>query len=144
MRRMLAAGMAAAPLALAAVVPATSSAASIQFFQTPSHNIGCAYTPASGDSSVMLRCDVTNVDHPAKRPSSCQQSYGRAFGLYGTGKAKRLCVGDTARNPSSRVLGYGTTRKYGPFTCRSLTSSLRCHNNYGHGFTLSKQKQTLY
>jgi hypothetical protein len=124
----------------AAALPAATDASS---FKTPSGNIGCLYTPASGSDSVSLRCDLASVSHTPQRPASCKLSYGRAFFLYGTGKAKRGCVGDTVLGSGS-VIKYGTTKRFGPFTCTSRQSGLSCHSHYGHGFTLSKQKQTLY
>ena len=127
-------------LAIGAVA-ATAGAAT---FRTPSGNIGCLYTPASGSSAVGLRCDLKSVAHPKKRPRSCQQSYGRAFLLSGTGRARRGCVGDTVLDPSAKVLRYGAKRRFGPFTCRSRESGLTCTSRYGHGFTLSRARQKLF
>lgn len=128
-------------LATLAVLAASAGAAT---FKTPSGNIGCLYTPASGSASVSLRCDLASVAHAPKRPKSCQQSYGRAFLLFGTGRAKRGCVGDTVMDPGATTLHYGVKRKYGPFTCTSRQSGLTCVSRYGHGFTLSKAKQKLW
>jgi hypothetical protein len=127
--------------ACALTVPATVDAAT---FRTPSGNIGCLYTPASGSASVALRCDLVSVSHPAKRPASCRLSYGRAFVLSGTGKARRACVGDTVLDPKASVIRYGTTRRLGPFTCVSRESGLTCRSRYRHGFTLAKGRQRLF
>ena len=129
----------AAGCVLAAVAPATAST-----FRTPSGNIGCLYTPASGSASVSLRCDLASVAHAPKRPSSCRLSYGRAFVLHGTGRARRACVGDTVLDPGARVIPYGSKRRFGPFTCRSRQSGLTCTSRYGHGFTLAKARQKLF
>jgi hypothetical protein len=123
---------------------ATATATSASTFRTPSGNIGCLYTPASGSASVSLRCDLARVAHPPARPASCRLSYGRAFVLNGTGRARRGCVGDTVLDGSATVIRYGSTRHFGPFTCTSRESGLSCHSLYHHGFTLSQARQRLY
>lgn len=115
-------------------------ASSITTFQTPSHHIGCAYST----SPSYLRCDVVDVAHPPKRPKACELDYGSAFGLAPTKKAARLCVGDTALDPKAKVVAYGKTRHYGPFTCTARTGGLRCTTKAGHGFVLSRQTQKLF
>lgn len=127
----------------AAVVGAASSARAadeIAFFTTPSKSIGCVYD----GSTPMLRCDVLNIQHPAKRPASCKLDYGSAFGLERHGRAKRLCVGDTALDPHAKVLEYGKSRRFGPFTCTSRPTGLRCTSPSKHGFVLSREHQRLF
>jgi hypothetical protein len=136
--------LALAALAAACIASTAAASADAGTFRTPSGNIGCLYIPASGSSSVQLRCDVMNLAHVPKRPKSCKLGYGRAFLLFGTGRAKRGCVGDTVLDPNARVLGYGVKRKFGPFTCTSRESGLTCVSRYKHGFTLSKDKQKLW
>jgi hypothetical protein len=131
------------PLALIAVLVVVASADAATF-RTPSGNIGCLYIPASGSSAVSLRCDLVSLAHKPKRPKSCRLSYGRAFLLFGTGRAKRGCVGDTVLDPGASTLRYGVKRKFGPFTCTSRESGLTCVSRYDHGFTLSKSKQKLW
>ena len=121
-----------------------AASAGAKTFRTPSGNIGCLYTPASGSAAVSLRCDLASVAHAPKRPKSCKQAYGRAFLLFGTGRAKRGCVGDTVLDPGASTLRYGVKRRFGPFTCTSRQSGLTCVSRYGHGFTLSKGRQKLW
>jgi hypothetical protein len=132
------------PLAAALAAAALPAATDASTFRTPSGNIGCLYTPASGSSSVGLRCDLLSVAHPPRRPRSCRLSYGRAFTLSGTGRARRACVGDTVLDPGARAIPYGTTRRFGPFTCTSRESGLTCRSRYHHGFTLAKARQRLF
>jgi hypothetical protein len=134
----LAVALAAVLLAAVPAAGATTKAARIQTFRTPSGHIGCAY------DTTMLRCDVDDVADPAARPRSCDLDYGSAFAVTKTGRARRLCVGDTAMDPDARVLAYGRTRRYGPFTCTSRTTGLRCTTAAGHGFTLSRDAQKLF
>ncbi len=128
-----------------ALTPATAhAAATLTAFQTPSHKIGCLYSRGGGEPA-RLRCDVRdNAAATPKRPASCELDYGSAFGLTATGKATRLCVGDTALDPKAKVLAYDRTRRLGPFTCTSRTTGLRCTTKAGHGFVLSRQAQRLF
>jgi hypothetical protein len=142
MRRLpLVTGLAVLALLL---LPAAAPAKDVlKFFHTPSGNIGCLYAKVSG-SRASLRCDVSDVAHPAPKPASCQFDYGHSFGVSTKGRARRLCVSDAVNDPSSPVLRYGTTRSFGPFTCTSRTSGLRCTAPSGHGFKLSRAKQKLF
>jgi hypothetical protein len=125
-------------------LPAGASAqTSLRFFQTPSHNIGCAYSAAPG-SRPFLRCDLRVVERPAPRPPSCRLDYGSAFGLARSGRARRLCVGDTVLKRDAKVLRYGAARRDGPFRCVSRVRGLRCTARSGHGFFLSRRRQRLF
>jgi hypothetical protein len=123
--------------------PAASGKDTLVGFQTPSHRIACLYAFVDGARS--LRCDVDGVAHPAKKPKSCDLDYGSAFGLGPTGRAFRLCHGDTVRDPKAKVLPYGRTRTLGPFACTSRATGLRCTTGGGrHGFELSRATQRLF
>lgn len=110
-------------------------------FQTPSKNIGCGFT----DQPSFLRCDINSglKPNPAK-PNSCQQDFGFAVGVKPSGKAYFLCVGDTVRNPTARVLQYGTTWRRSGITCSSSKVGLRCTNQSKHGFFLSRGHSKLF
>jgi hypothetical protein len=134
---------AAAAAALALAAPGAGATAGLDPFMTPSKHIACMYQHVRG-MKAELRCDVDQVAHPVRRPGSCELDYGSAFGLGAAGRAHRLCVGDTVRDPKAKILKYGTTRRYGPFTCTSKTTGLRCTNKAGHGFVLSRERQRLF
>jgi hypothetical protein len=140
--RIAAAAVTAAAAVLAAApgsgASTTTTTDALQTFRTPSGHIGCLY------DTIMLRCDVTGIAHAPARPRSCQLDYGSAFGLTPAGRARRLCVGDTAMDPRAKILNYGKTKHYGPFTCTSKATGLRCTTAKGHGFDLSRQTQKLF
>jgi uncharacterized protein DUF6636 len=123
--------------ALVAIAAATFSF----WFQTPSHNIACI-----GDSKS-IRCDtrfVTKYSQPRFKPKGCDVDWG-PLGMGPTGRAHVLCVGDTALNPKAKVLKYGESKLYGgKFRCTSRTSGLRCQNRSGHGFFLSRERQSIF
>src|SRR3954469_5705986 len=119
-----------AVLALALALPAGASAKFRQF-QTPSGNIGCAYS-SSGGPGPFIRCDVLSLNDVG-------------YFLKRRGKAKRHHVTDTVADPNAKVLRSGHSRRFGRYACRSRRSGLTCKNRRnGHGFKLSRQKRKLF
>jgi hypothetical protein len=97
-----------------------------------------------GDSTF-VRCDIaqTRVKRPPK-PSSCRFDWGNAFGLGPRGRARRLCVSDSALG-SRRILRYGRTQRFGRrISCTSRRVGLTCRNRDGHGFFLSRDRIRLF
>ena len=122
-------------LALALVLTPGASAKFV-FLQTPSHNIACAYST----SPANLRCDILSGLKPApRRPPGCQNDWTFGYQVGPTGRARKVCAGDSVYSASARVIRYRTTWRGGPFTCKSTYSGLRCSNRSGHGFFLSRQ-----
>jgi len=123
-------------LLLALVLPASASAKFV-FFQTPSHNIGCVYS----SSPASLRCDIrSGLKPPPSKPKGCTVDWTGGYQVGPTGRAQKVCAGDTVLSPGARIIRYGTAWRSGPFTCKSGTSGLRCKNRSGHGFFLSRQR----
>jgi hypothetical protein len=119
-----------------ALVLTPSASAKFVFLQTPSHNIACAYST----SPANLRCDILSGLKPVpKKPPECQNDWQFGYQIDSTGRARKVCAGDSVYSPSAKVIRYGTTWRGGPFTCKSSTSGLRCRNRSGHGFFLSRQ-----
>jgi hypothetical protein len=128
--------------ALLLLLPATASA-KLRFFAAPGHKIGCAYAKFGDDRSV--RCDLARVADPPPKPSDCELDYGSAFLLGPTGKAIRMCHGDTVLDPDARVLRYGKPERFGPFTCTARKArGMRCTSRTGHGFQVSPRRQKLW
>jgi hypothetical protein len=126
-------------LVLASAATASTSAR-IQFFRTPSKNIGCIYSPAGGGLKAALRCDIRSGIKPKPaRPKRCDLDFGDSYQLEKTGHATLVCHGDTALDPRAKVLAYGKTWRAGPISCASSQAGLRCSNGSGHGFFLSRE-----
>ena len=68
----------------------------------------------------------------------------RSVELTRTGKARLIHVTDTIGDPNAPVLAYGKTKRAGPFTCTSRRTGLSCHNRNGHGFTVSRERQSVH
>ena len=108
------------------------------FFQTPSHNIGCLYQKLH---PLALRCDIrSDLKPPPSKPKGCTSALSTGgYQVGATGRAQKVCAGDTVLSPDARVGRYGTTWRGGTFTCKSSLSGLRCKNRSGHGFFLSRR-----
>jgi hypothetical protein len=119
---------------------AASATAEAFWFQTPSKAIAC-----TGDAKS-IRCDTrfhTRFMSPAYKPKGCDVDWGPLV-MGPRTRAHVACVGDTALNPKAKVLHYGQSKLFGPFRCTSRTSGLRCQNRAGHGWFLSRQKQSRF
>jgi hypothetical protein len=126
-------------VAVAALALAGTAAADIAIpFRTPSGNIGCYYT-SNRDLKPSLRCDIRSGLKPRPpKPRHCPLDWGDSYVLAAIGRALLTCHGDTAVDPSARVLKYGARWSRGGFTCTSRKAGLRCTNRSGHGFFLSR------
>jgi hypothetical protein len=125
------------PACLAMVTSVGASPTGIEFFQTPSRNIHCAWS----SSPSSLRCDIDSGLLPKpQRPASCDLDFGDSLSLGRTGRARLVCHGDTTKNPKASVLAYGKTWARGGIRCKSRRDGLRCTNASAHGFFLSKQR----
>jgi len=121
---------------LVALLVPVSASAKFVFFQTPSHNIGCVYQ----SSPAALRCDIrSGLKPPPSRPNGCMNDWTFGYEVGATGRARKVCAGDTVLSAGARVVRYGTIWRGGAFTCKSGSSGLRCKNRSGHGFFLSRQ-----
>jgi hypothetical protein len=128
-------------LALALPLSASAGTTSFQFFQTPSHNIGCVYST----SPQHLRCDIrTGLKPPPPKPKGCQNDWTFGYQLSGRGPARSVCAGDTVFGPGARILRYDQTWYRGPFNCTSLRTGLYCANHTLHGFWLSRARSYRY
>jgi hypothetical protein len=113
-------------LLLAIAVPAVAKDV---VFQTPSKKIACRiYDEGSG---LVIRCDLFFLND-------------RAVRMTRHGRARLIHVTDTIGDPKASVLRYGKTKRVGPFTCTSRRSGLSCHNRSGHGFTVSREHQSVH
>jgi uncharacterized protein DUF6636 len=118
--------------------PGVSSGLGVDF-TTPSRNIGCF-----GDATF-VRCDISQTRaKPPPKPRSCRFDWGNAFKLGQRGRARRICVSDSALR-SRHVLEYGRTQRLGRrITCTSRRTGLTCRNRDGHGFLLSRERVHLF
>ncbi|HEY1834972.1 MAG TPA: DUF6636 domain-containing protein [Solirubrobacteraceae bacterium] len=112
-------------------------------FQTPSGNIGCQLIDG------LARCDIEKRSwSPPPRPASCPNvvDFGQGLEVSAEGTAAGfVCAGDTARDPSSPKLAYGTGTQVGDFLCVSEEDGLSCRDTEsGHGFFISIQSYRTF
>ncbi|HEY1274597.1 MAG TPA: DUF6636 domain-containing protein [Thermoleophilaceae bacterium] len=114
-------------LAAALALPA-AAAAKERRFHTPSGNIHCLYA----SSGPFLRCDVLSLNDTA-------------FTLDRRHRGKRVHVTDSVFGSHSRTLAYGDSIRLGAFRCTSRRAGLTCRSKpSGHGFRLSRHRQTVF
>ena len=123
------------PLTVAAICAALALPAAAQAvyrpFQTPSGQITCAYY-AFTDVAPQIRCDLLFLND-------------RAAVITRSGKGRIVKVTDAVGDPKSRKLAYGTSTRFGSYTCTSRRSGLTCRSRASrHGFTVSRQSQKLF
>jgi hypothetical protein len=138
----------ACAISLCAVVPAGAAVSKsvVLQFRTPSGNIGCSFSAGlDGAEAPTVRCDIRSRLRPEpKAPKSCPLDYGDSIQVKRLGRPQLVCHGDTAIDPRSRVLGYGTQWRRDGITCTSRTIGLTCANRSGHGFFVSRQSWRLF
>lgn len=111
-------------------------------FQSPSKNITCK------DFGTEVGCYISQntAKKPAlPKPADCDLDWGDMFYVGKTGKASLECHGDMPVNTSgATTLAYGKTIKGNGWSCTSQKTGMTCKNSQGHGFTLSRAKQTVF
>jgi hypothetical protein len=110
-------------------------------FQSPSGNIRCAI--AGG----VARCDIVERSwQPPPRPQSCPQEvdFGQGLEVDAHSHGRLVCAGDTARDPTSAKLEYGTAAQAEGLTCTSRRTGVTCTDTDGHGFDLSRQGYRVF
>lgn len=113
------------------------------FFRSPTGNISCLI--ATGEYAV-ARCDMRSLTPSfTAPPPGCDLDWGSTFEVTLSARKGALgCVGDSVIDPDAVELGYGQTISLGGFDCTSERSGMTCTNPAGHGFTVSKARQTLF
>jgi hypothetical protein len=135
---------AASNSATTSTIPASTPAkvVNLSAFRTPSGNIGCELLGG------VARCDIGKRDwSPPARPASCPNivDFGQGLEVSGSATARFVCAGDTASDPSSPVLAYGSGSAVGPFLCVSRETGLTCTDRTSaHGFFLSIQSYRIF
>ena len=127
-------------VALLFVLPASSPAATLRFFHSPSRNIDCLVT------SDYARCDIQRFTFtPPRKPAGCGEDWGFSLSVKRTSRRGAFaCVGDTIREPSAPTLAYGRSVSVGGMRCTSRTDGVRCVNRRRHGFLVARARFRLF
>jgi hypothetical protein len=132
---------------LAILITTAPAFADVSPFKTPSGNIECYVEYGTGIPYDIICIIFERSSPPAtSRPTGCDDGWGHRFSMGERGVARVECAGAGSRNtePGVDIVQYGTTVKFGTIVCRSSTSGLECRNADGHGFFLSRGRQSLF
>lgn len=114
----------------------------LEFFRTPTGNIGCAI------SDEGARCDIGQRDWTAPRPAGCpaESDYGQGLAVDDEdGPGTVVCAGDSVLDPSAQPLDYGNSISAGDFTCTSEQVGVTCRDDGDNrGFFISTQSYRLF
>jgi hypothetical protein len=103
-------------------------------FNTPSRNIVCNAGPLLHGSGYALACVVFSASGSRGQKTWYMRQTGRAAVTFVRANAAT----------DFPHLAYGRSWIYHGFTCTSRVTGLRCRNESGHGFFLSREKQLLF
>ncbi|WP_286192603.1 DUF6636 domain-containing protein [Stappia sp. BW2] len=121
------------------------SLADIWTFETPSENIQCT---VGEDFNVLSEITCTIIQRagpPAlPKPGGCNLDWGHTFSMKEKGPAEILCVQTDRTKGGFDRAEYGVTGEFGGFICHSSRKGLKCSNQDGHGFFLSRAKQSVF
>lgn len=122
---------------------AGTAAADFVEFRSPDGNITCAiYSDKAGASA---RCDLAElVPSFSRPPQGCAFDWGKSFAVDTRGKGYLACVSDAVSGPGAAVLRFGQTISLGGVTCVSAETGMTCTNARGRGFSVAKEKQSLF
>lgn len=141
--------MRALPPVLVVLLATAPALADVDWFKTPSGNIDCTVGIGDGLPSD-IECTIFEHSGPPAVPGSagCNDALGHQFSMRERGTVTVECGRPGSRpappSPGDNVMRYGDTGKFGGIVCRSSKSGLDCRNADGHGFSLSRQLQSVY
>lgn len=136
-------------LAICAFGAADPARADVTPIKTPSGNIECS-VGTGGEPGIQsdIRCVIFERSGPPAipRPRDCAGPWGHDFSMRAKGRVHLECGGPGQRNtaPGVAIAPYGESGNFDGISCFSSRKGLRCHNSDGHGFFLSRRKQTVF
>ncbi|MDO6585349.1 hypothetical protein Q4543_07450 [Salipiger sp. 1_MG-2023] len=125
---------------------ASPAVADVDFFSTPSGNIHCSVGIEANVSDIF--CTIYERTPTLPRPGNCR-SAGHTVSMLNRGPVTLECdqPGKSYARPSdpgSQVLQYGQRWDIGGILCSSSRQGLECRNDSGHGFFLSRARQSVF
>jgi hypothetical protein len=123
----------AVPPAGSASTGATPTSGAPAAFRLPSGNISCDLSDAGAT------CTISDFTYTPKNAARCTGGAGHVVAVDAAG-VSTPCQKGPAPTVSAQVsvLGYGTSRTVGDYTCLSAQSGVQCTRADGAGFRLSR------
>ncbi|OBZ95504.1 hypothetical protein ADU59_12420 [Pararhizobium polonicum] len=105
-------------------------------FVTPTHNIGCVFTPEGGTATYMPAGGGPELSCDRVEPVYARATLGRS----GPPEIDRNVTGEASCCSANPVLEYGDVWRRGPFTCASARTGLTCTRDDGHSMFISRRR----
>lgn len=131
-------------LFVCAAMLAGPATADVFTFETPSENIQCVVGLGTDNSDIECTIIERNDPPAAPRPVGCKSDWGHTFSMFERGAVQMHCAPLSRNRDGFDRADYGVTGRFGGFTCNSRRSGFECRNLDGHGFFLSRAKQTVF
>jgi len=132
-------------MALTIGITCRPAQADVWTFETPSENIQCT---VGQDFDVLsdITCTIIERSGPPalQRPDGCKLDWGHTFSMREKGPAEILCKATDRNKGGFDRAEYGVAGEFGGFVCHSSRKGLKCTNRDGHGFFLSRGRQTVF
>lgn len=112
-------------------------------FETPSKNIQCLINKINSGSEIICVIRKRSGNITTSRPSNCSGVWGHTFYMRNRGSAQLICDNAYTSEFNWQKLGYNSTAQYSGISCTSTKKFLKCKNQDGNGFVLSRKNQTL-
>jgi len=136
---------------------ASSDEVEFDYFSSPTKNINCIYEKSRGNIKItQVRCDIMQFKPTLKLKAveteesieifgHCTKDKMRAFVIDLDSVATNVfCPSDAPIALNQPIIPYNSSWQKNGFICVSQTSGMRCQNNLGHGFFLSRNKQSIF
>jgi hypothetical protein len=127
-----------------AVLASAPCHADVAVFATPSGNIQCS--AGTGEGPADVSCTIFERTGPTARPDpfGCMSNYGHHFILYDRGEVEMPCEDLPPKMSRAPKAAYGDQARFGEIRCTSSKAGFECRNADGHGFFLSRARQTVF
>jgi hypothetical protein len=156
MKKSLVVSLSAAAIVFAPAV-ALSDEVEFDYFSSPTKNINCIYENSRGNIKIIqVRCDIMHFKPTLKLKAieteqtieifgHCTKDKMRAFVIDLDSVATNVfCPSDAPIASNQSIIPYNSSWQKNGFICVSQTSGMRCQNNLGHGFFLSRNQQSIF
>jgi hypothetical protein len=132
-------------LTLTALIAAGPAIADVDTFRMPSGNVEC--TVGTGEAPSDISCVIfeRTAGPAAPRPAGCDGAWGHRFEMRERGPVRMACgAPGTPGHGSDHDFAYGRQHDFSGIRCASSRNGLECRNVDGHGFFLSRARQSVF